>query len=403
MLPAVVAALLVAAMLGGDRGVGGAAQLRLDVTPAAALADEPVRVRVGGLAAGERVVVSAEAEDHTGQSWHASATFVADATGTVDVSQDAPVEGSYSGVDPMGLFWSMEPLAGDASYFAPVWPHLRRDFPVWLSAAGGGREPASVTVRRDWTAGMVSFTELSPAADGVRGMLVLPPPDVPRRPGVLWFGGSEGGIGGRYDAPLLASRGHPVLCLGYFGAPDLPGSLHDIPLEYFASAAGLLARYSGGEVAVVGYSRGTEAALLLAQLHPDLVRAVVVYAPSSVVHAGYPYTGAAAWTHDSRPVPRGPIPVDRIDGPVLAITGADDQLWDAATYTAELMLALGDPSHRALVYPDAGHGVGTFPYLPSETVHQGRTGTQTHGGTRAGDAAARLDGWSRVRTFLATV
>ncbi|MBX7265813.1 acyl-CoA thioesterase/BAAT N-terminal domain-containing protein [Micromonospora sp. Llam7] len=373
------------------------------MTPAAALADEPVRVRVGGLAAGERVVVSAEAEEYSGRSWRSEAIFVADANGTVDVSRDAPVEGSYSGVDPMGLFWSMDPLDGDASYFQPVWPHVRGEFTVRLSATGGEREPATATVRRDWTAGAVSFTELTTKTDGVRGMLVLPPPGVPRRAGVLRFGGSEGGVDGLYDAPLLASRGHPVLCLGYFGVAGLPDSLHDIPLEYFATAAGLLARHAGDEVAVVGYSRGTEAALLLAQLRPELVRAVVVYAPSNVVHSGYPYTGAAAWTMAGRPFPTGPIPVDRIDAPVLAIAGADDQLWDAATHSAELMLALGGPPHRALFYPDAGHGVGTVPYLPSKTVHQGRTGVQTHGGTRAGDAAARQDGWSQVRAFLAAV
>ncbi|MFD1084041.1 acyl-CoA thioesterase/bile acid-CoA:amino acid N-acyltransferase family protein [Micromonospora andamanensis] len=403
ILPAVMVGLLVATMLGGDRGRGGGPRLHLDVSPAVALADEPVRVRVRGLAARERVVVAAEAHDHAGHLWRAEVTFVADANGVVDVSRDAPVEGSYSGVDPMGLFWSMDPLDGDASYFAPVWPHVRRDFAVRLSAVSGGREPAAVTVRRDWTAGEVSFTELTPTAHGVRGLLVLPPPEVPRRRGVLWLGGSEGGVGGLYDAPLLASRGHPVLCLGYFGASGLPDSLHDIPLEYFATAAELLAPYSSGEVVVTGYSRGTEAALLLAQQRPDLVRAVVVYAPSSVVHPGYPYSGAPAWTYRGRPVPTGPIPVDRVDGPVLAIAGADDLLWDAPSYAAELLLALGGSPHRVLLYPDAGHGVGTFPYLPSKTVHQGRTGEQTHGGSRAGDAAARRDGWSEVLTFLATL
>ncbi|GIJ21130.1 acyl-CoA thioesterase/bile acid-CoA:amino acid N-acyltransferase family protein [Micromonospora lutea] len=401
ILSAVVAGLLLATLLVGDRGRGGSPRLRLDVAPAVALADQPLRVRVTGLAAGEPVVVAAEAHDHSGHRWRAAATFVADANGVVDVSRDAPVKGSYSGVDPMGLFWSMDPPDGDVSYFAPFWPHVRRDFAVRLSAEGGGREPAVVTVRRDWTAGEVSFTELTPTTHGVRGMLVLPPPEVPRRSGVLWVGGSEGGVGGLYDAPLLASRGHPVLCLAYFGAPGLPDSLHDIPLEYFATAAELVAPYSDGEVAVMSYSRGTEAALLLAQQRPDLVRAVVVYAPSSVVHLDYPYTGAPAWTYRGRPVPTGRIPVDRIDGPVLAVAGEDDQLWDAPTYAAELLLALGGgPPHRALFYPDAGHGVGTFPYLPSKTVHRARTGVYAHGGTRAGDAAARRDGWSEVLAFL---
>jgi pimeloyl-ACP methyl ester carboxylesterase len=244
---------------------------------------------------------------------------------------------------------------------------------------------------------------LTRAADGVRGLLVLPPPDVPRRRGVLWFGGSEGGVGGLYDAPLLASRGHPVLCLGYFGAPELPDGLHNIPLEYFVAAAELLAPHSDGEVAVLSYSRGTEAALLLAQQRPDLVRAVVAYAPNSRVYPGYPDSGAPAWTYRGRPVPTGRIPVDRIDGPVLAIAGEDDLLWHAPTFAAELVLALGGPPHRVLLYPDAGHGVGTFPYLPSKTVHRGRTGVHDHGGSRAGDAAARRDGWSEVLAFLAAL
>ncbi|WP_341717113.1 acyl-CoA thioesterase/bile acid-CoA:amino acid N-acyltransferase family protein [Micromonospora sp. FIMYZ51] len=401
ILPAAVVLLLLGSCVGGDRGVGGAARLSLAVTPASALADEPLRIRVGGLAAGERVVVSAEADDRSGRLWRSRGTFVADANGVVDVSQDAPIDGSYAGVDPMGPFWSMDPVDGDASHFAPEWPHLRGHFPVRLSAAAGQRESAAATVRRDWTTGDVTFAELSPATDGVRGMLVLPPPDVPRRPGVLLLGGSEGGLGGRYEAPLLASRGHPVLCLAYFGAADLLAALHDIPLEYFATAAGLLGRHSGGEVVAWGYSRGSEAALLLAQWYPELVRAVVVYAPSNWVNPGYPETGAAAWTLDGRPVPLGPVPLDRIDGPVLAVTGEDDEVWPAAWFTAELIHALGGSPHRALFYPDSGHRVGTFPYLPATTVYRTSTGDLSLGGTRPGDAAARRDGWPQVLEFLA--
>ena len=50
-------------------------------------------------------------------------------------------------------------------------------------------------------------------------------------------------------------------------------------------------------------------------------------------------------------------------------------------------------AHQVLQYPDAGHGVGTYPYRAV-----GDDGT----GTRAADAAARADGWPRVLEFLAT-
>jgi hypothetical protein len=47
-----------------------------------------------------------------------------------------------------------------------------------------------------------------------------------------------------------------------------------------------------------------------------------------------------------------------------------------------------DP-HRALIYPDAGHGLGTFPYLPEPSTsgrHPVTGRTEDLGGTRAGNA-----------------
>jgi dienelactone hydrolase len=59
--------------------------------------------------------------------------------------------------------------------------------------------------------------------------------------------------------------------------------------------------------------------------------------------------------------------------------------------------------HEALIYPDAGHGVGTFPYLAAFTtvVHPVTHAVLDLGGTRATDAAARQDAWLQVLAFLA--
>ncbi|WP_329285479.1 acyl-CoA thioester hydrolase/BAAT C-terminal domain-containing protein [Streptomyces sp. NBC_01455] len=59
--------------------------------------------------------------------------------------------------------------------------------------------------------------------------------------------------------------------------------------------------------------------------------------------------------------------------------------------------------HHALIYPHAGHGVGTFPYLAAGTRYP-LTGREIDlGGTRAGNAAAQEAGWHRVLALLASL
>ena len=61
--------------------------------------------------------------------------------------------------------------------------------------------------------------------------------------------------------------------------------------------------------------------------------------------------------------------------------------------------------HQALIYPGAGHGVGTFPYLAAGirdwSALTGRA--LDHGGTRAADAAAKAQGWPKTLAFLAAM
>ena len=99
-------------------------------------------------------------------------------------------------------------------------------------------------------------------------------------------------------------------------------------MEYFATAARRLAEEAGtGQpVAILGYSRGTEAALLAAEHFPGLIRGVVLYAPSERVNIGFP-SGGLAWTLGGKPLPGGAIPAGHVAGPVLALAGMDDGIW----------------------------------------------------------------------------
>ncbi|MFF5013611.1 acyl-CoA thioester hydrolase/BAAT C-terminal domain-containing protein [Streptomyces sp. NPDC001165] len=99
------------------------------------------------------------------------------------------------------------------------------------------------------------------------------------------------------------------------------------------------------------------------------------------------------------PIPQGSIPLDHLSGPLLAIAGADDALWPSPTYvktiTGNLHAIHDRHPYRALVYPGAGHGVGTFPFLAEGTV------TPSMGGNRVGNAVARERGWPKLLALLA--
>ena len=140
--------------------------------------------------------------------------------------------------------------------------------------------------------------------DGLRDLLpAARSRTVPRHPGP---GGLRGGLAAPGSRPpLLASRGYAALALAYFNYEHLPLYLHAIPLEYFETALHWLQRrpeVRADRMAVLGYSRGGELALLLGSTFPALT-AVVGYVPSGVVHGSIGVVGGPAWTYRGEPVP----------------------------------------------------------------------------------------------------
>ncbi|BEL04931.1 acyl-CoA thioesterase/bile acid-CoA:amino acid N-acyltransferase family protein [Actinoplanes sichuanensis] len=367
----------------------------MTVDAAVVLADERVGVRVTGLVAGSTVTIRSETVDRNNVTWRGTAVVQTDRAGVADLDVAPSTGGSYQGVDGMGLFWSMVPEGGDpdTGFLAPARPE-RGPLEVRLTATGASGATASAVVRRQWLGEGVTHRRV--LTGGLVADVYVPPAGGRVRRPVLIFGGSEGGSSQLWEAAQLASHGHPAMALAYFDAPGLPATLDRVPLEYFAAALRHLAAQSGGgPVTVIGYSRGSEAALLVGQHFPDLVRGVVVYAPSDVVHAGYPYDDRPAWTFRGEPVARGPIPVDRISGGLLAIAGGDDELWDSVGSARRLRERR--PDFEILVYPRAGHFVGTLPHIPTGV---GMGGLRM-GGTRADDQLARVEGWPRVLAMLA--
>ena len=419
---AVLAVLVVVAGLAGCTGGGDRHRVEasISVSPSAALVDAPVAVTVQGLPAGARTTLTATAGDSDGVTWSATAQFEATSTGTVSLDQPS-LGGSYTGVNPLGLFTLMAPPPGSA----PDWFNFpEAGFDVTLRASVGSRAAATASVRRQVPSAVgVAEKQLRPAKGGIYGNLYLPTRTGARRPAVLVFGGSGGGLTSSLAAALLAAHGYPSLALAYFKVPGLPQGLHDIPLEYFTSALEVLRAQPGVDpdhVLVAGESRGGEAALLLGASFPELVNGVIAGVPSSVVNpAPGPYASRPAWTLRGRPLPavspsdfgqpnppgeaRAVIPVERIRGPILVACGEQDLVWPSCGYVDAITARLR--AHRfahpvtALRYRDAGHVVGGL-----AAWYGGMTedALASFGGTVAGTQAAQDDAHAKLLALLAS-
>ena len=177
----VLIALLVAApgLAGCTRGGDhDSVPASMSVSPQVALVDQPVTVSVGRLPAGARTTITAKAMDADGTTWSATAQFEATPAGEVSLGQPS-LGGSYSGVNPMGLFTLMVPPGSAPAVFL----HPEAGYDVTLQAIVGDRVAADATARRQGpaAAGVVE-KELRPASGGIYDNVYLPKDTAVRRP-----------------------------------------------------------------------------------------------------------------------------------------------------------------------------------------------------------------------------
>jgi dienelactone hydrolase len=388
------------------------------VAPAGGLMDQPVRVSMAGLGADRPATVTATAKDAVGVTWSSSADFRTGGDGTLSLDR-APVGGSYSGANPMGLFQFMTPDdPGSLGFGSP----LSGTWEVKLEVKVDGRTVATATAtRRSPQAVGVTTRKLTMPADGVYGVLYRPKDTTTRKPAVLVFGGSEGGLSYplQVKAALLAAHGYPTLALAYFDAPGLPKDLAAIPLEYFRKALTILRGQPGvdtGHLLVTGASWGGEGSLLVAATYPGLVNGVIAEVPNSYVNVAPVTKKRSSWTVNGRELPFAPanqfgapaaevdpktyIPVERIRGPILLACGELDLEWPSCRNVDDITDRLkGRQGVRVLRYRDAGHYIGVFPPYSSTTD----AALSRSGGSIAGTQAANLDLHTNVLALLASL
>lgn len=263
------------------------------------------------------------------------------------------------------------------------------------------------------------------------------------RPAILMLGGSEGGLQERGNkmARQLQAAGFSVLYPGYYRTSEATKSFNLVPLETFDEAlAWLKSRkdIDSARIAIIGTSKGGEAALLVASQHPEIT-AVVAAVPSNTVWQGFDMGSmdmskfSSSWSRGGKAVTYLPytmpefsawfdgngiekmyrlsltklpehadavIKVEDIAGPILLICGEKDTLWPSCPMSQALEQRAKEfegPAVSILTYSEAGHAAFGVPLAEGD---KNFAKLSSFGGSPGGNNDARKDSWPRVMAFL---
>lgn len=411
----------------------------IEVSPKESMIDEPVSIRILNCPENEPVKLRATISDDDSVKWVSVNTFLP-SNGVIDLASISPISGSYNTIDAMGFIWSMKPMDSNKSVFfsSKNLTPLKVQIEVYLNdSLVAASNLSRLRVQPD-----VHRTDIR--EKGLVGTLFVPKGAI-NKPGIIDLTGSGGGLS-EIRAALLASHGYVTFALAYFGSESLPKTLTNIPLEYFEKAIQYLKQQEGvdpNRIGIIGVSRGGELSLLVGSTYSE-IKCVIGYVPNIFRCPG---VEGAAWTLNGMPLPfisstgnmqlmaeiqkkiatgeavsftpwfnsvicdrdalrDTEIPVEKINGSILLISGQDDKLWPSAVLSeiALQRLNANNFKHKVkhLTYPNAGHTIGP-PFRPTtilEAVHPVSGILMKLGGTPAGNAHACVDSWQQILAFL---
>ncbi|XP_074091863.1 acyl-coenzyme A thioesterase 1-like [Macrotis lagotis] len=421
---------LSAAASGAPKGV------ELSVRPPVGLADEPLHIQARGLSPGEPVTVRALAVSYYGRLFQASAHYEADGAGALDLARDASRGGDYTGVEPMGLLWSLAPAGMENPYVRLVQRRvLEKPLKLELTLHRAHRRPgpllgrvlASARVERWYATPEMRAIRVREGA--LRGSFFLPPGNGPF-PGVIDMFGDEGGLH-EFRASLLACRGFATLALPYFAFEDLPPIMKDLNLDYFAQAAKFVQNHpkiKGPKIGVIGSGKGAELAFSMATFLPNVAAVVsingCIFNTGTALHCGQvilpglPFdldkiTVTSSGVYDVKEAlvdPLDPayrdsiIPIEKANSHFLFVVGEDDKQWNSSLYADLAIKRLeehGKKNYTLLSYPNAGHRIDppNSPFFPV-TLDRWLGVPILGGGQCRAHAIAQEESWKKILEFL---
>ncbi|XP_068433263.1 acyl-coenzyme A thioesterase 1 [Clinocottus analis] len=402
-------------------------QIRLRILPSVrCLFDKLVQVKVEGLTPHRQVKLRSKLVDDRGMVFKATALYKADETGQVDVCHAPSLGGSYTGVEPMGLFWSM----------APETPHIKllkknvlSPIMVKLEALSGetGEVLASETNERGY---MAEGMKRVPVREGkIRGVLFVPPGKGPF-PGIV----DLYTFGERLTEPrasLLANKGFVVLALAYMGYEDLPKNPKKLDLEYFEEAVTYLRNHpkvKGPGIGIISISHSGGVALFMSSVLSGILATVCINFCSANTVIPFHYGDTVltplppviknikttdAGPLDVRDVLSDPsleknrasvFPIERASCQFLFAVAEDDYNWNSvffAKHAAATLRNHGKEHFQVVTYPKAGHFL-EVPYMPHcpSGFHPAVGSEVMFGGEPKAHAEAQVDLWERVQEFF---
>ncbi|CAD6184890.1 unnamed protein product [Caenorhabditis auriculariae] len=133
---------------------------------------EQVHITATGLEP-ERIYTITMTVKHNYGTHSATATFRSNSAGYIDLQTDAPIRGTYSGVEPMGLFLSQRPLEDFAfGGYLRCTPPVPFYYDLFLFDEKDNKID-SMTIKKHWMHPKLERTEI--AHDGFYGTLFKPP------------------------------------------------------------------------------------------------------------------------------------------------------------------------------------------------------------------------------------
>ncbi|KAK2822757.1 hypothetical protein Q5P01_022822 [Channa striata] len=413
-------------------------QVQLTLLPRArCLYDEPVQVKVAGLRSRQVVTIRATSTDERGVVFRSSGTYRADGSGEIDLERDPSLGGSYVGVEPMGLLWSMKPdtLHKRFQINSSLNTHVVK-FSVHEEEEEGEEEEGEGRMLSEATNERVLIREevsRVPIRDGnLRGVLFTPPGEGPF-PAVLDLYILGGGLSER-RASLLASRGFVVLTVVVHGYDDMPKNIKEVHLEYFEEAIKFLRKQDkvgNKAVGVLSLSKTADVALSIASYLSDVKATVWIngccantvlplcYKKSHILPPLMFDTSKMIPTESGasmgKYVLHNPlaeenkstlIPIEQAKGSFLFAAAEDDLNWDSKAHMDAMVERLkrhGKENFESVSYPGAGHYLEPpyGPYCPS-SFHAVVGRYVLWGGEARSHAAAEVHLWKKVQEFFRT-
>ncbi|CAN9502786.1 unnamed protein product [Ophioblennius macclurei] len=400
-------------------------QVRLQLWPRArCLFDEPIQVKVAGLRSKQQVTLKASSTDERGVAFNSSALYRADDSGEIDLNRDPSLGGSYVGVQPMGLLWSMSPNAPH-KHFNKTKALVPFVMKISVHEEGEDQVLAEATNERVLMADGVS--RVTVREGNINGVLFTPPGEGPF-PAVLdlcTFMSEK-------RACLLANKGFVVLTVAVIS--DKPQNMKALHLDHFKEAVDYLLKHpkvGSKGVGLVSRSKGGDLALALAAFVPGVD--AVVWINGCSANMGFPLfyknrqilpplsfdmskmivteSGASIIKHvlgDPRTEENKGclVPIQDAKGHFLFVASGDDLNWDSQGFMEEMVERMkrhGKKNFESVCYPQAGHLLEPpyGPFCPS-AIHGLFSAPVLWGGEPVAHIAAELDFWPKMQEFLKT-